>query len=231
MNAIKRLISALFATIFRSHNAQGRDAHDKVQLWEGGPYWATTNIGAEKPSDSGCYFWWGDTIGYKRENDAWVASDGSSSNFAFGSAVTPTYKKDLVALQGEGWVTADGVLVPEHDAAHVQWGGGWRLPTKQELSDLTKKCDWTWGVLNGVNGYTIRGRDDYASKSIFLPAVGCGKRTSVEETGERGRYWSSFTKTSNTYGWHITFDQCKPLLSERDRFTGHSIRPVRGFSE
>ena len=23
----------------------------KVQLWEGGPYWATTNIGAEKPED------------------------------------------------------------------------------------------------------------------------------------------------------------------------------------
>ena len=25
------------------------DAHDKVQLWENGPYWATTNIGVEKP--------------------------------------------------------------------------------------------------------------------------------------------------------------------------------------
>ena len=30
--------------------------HDKVQLWEGGPYWATTNIGAEKPEDYGYYF-------------------------------------------------------------------------------------------------------------------------------------------------------------------------------
>ena len=39
----------------------------KVQLWEGGPYWATTNIGAEKPEDYGYYFWWGDTVGYKRE--------------------------------------------------------------------------------------------------------------------------------------------------------------------
>ncbi len=50
--------------------------HKKVQLWKGGPYWAETNIGAEKPEDYGLYFWWGDTIGYKRENDAWVASDG-----------------------------------------------------------------------------------------------------------------------------------------------------------
>ena len=228
MNAIKRLMSALFAIIFRSRDAQSRDVHDKVQLWEGGPYWATTNIGAEKPSDSGFYFWWGDTIGYKRENDAWVASDGSSSNFAFGSAVTPTYKKNLDALQGEGWVTADGILAPEQDVAHVKWGGGWRLPTKEELSDLTKNCDWAWGTLNGMNGYTICGRGAYASSSIFLPAAGGGRRSSAEESGERGRYWSSSTKSSNTYGWHITFDQGRPLLSERDRFNGHTIRPVLG---
>ena len=35
-----------------------RDAgHEGVQLWEGGLYWATTNIGADKPEDCGLYFW------------------------------------------------------------------------------------------------------------------------------------------------------------------------------
>ena len=55
------------------------DVHNGVQLWENGPYWAETNIGAEKPEDYGYYFWWGDTVGYKRVGDAWVASDGSCS--------------------------------------------------------------------------------------------------------------------------------------------------------
>ena len=32
------------------------EAQDKVQLWDGGPYWATKNIGAEKPEDYGYYF-------------------------------------------------------------------------------------------------------------------------------------------------------------------------------
>ena len=32
------------------------DTRDKVQLWKGGPYWATANIGAESPEDCGCYF-------------------------------------------------------------------------------------------------------------------------------------------------------------------------------
>ena len=58
-------------------------AYDGVQLWQDGPSWATTNIGAEKPEDYGYYFWWGDTVGYKREGNAWVATDGSSSNFQF----------------------------------------------------------------------------------------------------------------------------------------------------
>ena len=57
----------------------------KVQLWDGGPYWADTNIGAERPEEYGYYFWWGDTVGYKRENDVWVATDGSSLNFSFRS--------------------------------------------------------------------------------------------------------------------------------------------------
>ena len=100
--------------------------HDKVQLWEGGPYWAETNIGSEEPWEYGYYFWWGDTVGYKRENDAWVASDGSSSNFSFDSSNTPTDNKDIATLQGEGWITADSVLTPAHDAAHVKWAGGWR---------------------------------------------------------------------------------------------------------
>ena len=39
--------------------------HERVQLWAGGPYWATTNIGADKPEDYGLYFWWGDTTGHR----------------------------------------------------------------------------------------------------------------------------------------------------------------------
>ena len=31
--------------------------HNKVQLWEGGPYWAETNIGAEEPWNGGDHFW------------------------------------------------------------------------------------------------------------------------------------------------------------------------------
>ncbi|MBR4171544.1 MAG: leucine-rich repeat protein, partial [Kiritimatiellae bacterium] len=166
---------------------------EKVQLWEGGPYWATTNIGAEEPWDPGYYFWWGDTVGYYRENNKWIASDGSSSNFSFSEANTPTYGKDAATLQSEGWITAgwDGILAPEHDAAHVQWGDKWRMPTYGEFEALKENCDREWITTNGVKGYVFRGRGDYSANSIFLPVTGIGTTTSFNSANSDGCYWSS----------------------------------------
>ena len=212
------------------------DAHEKVQLWEGGPYWATTNIGAEEPEEYGLYFWWGDTVGYKREGNAWVASDGSSQNFSFNSGNTPTSFKSISTLQGESWIVSkDGtyVLAPEHDAAHVHWGGSWRMPTIQELDDLCYKCDWTWTTRNGVNGYVVCGRGDYSEASIFVPAAGFGLGTSLRNAGSYGFYWSSVPYESGSYdAWRLYF---YPGYHSTDygnhRNDGQSVRPVQGFAE
>ena len=97
-----------------------------VQLWEGGPCWADRNIGAKKPEDCGLYFWWGDTKGHR-----------PGYNFDWDNSYT--YGKSVAELQSAGWVTSGGVLAPSHDAAHVKWGGAWRMPTLQELRDLNDK--------------------------------------------------------------------------------------------
>ena len=203
----------------------------KVQLWEGGPYWADRNVGAEKPWEYGYYFWWGDTVGYKFENGAWVASDGSTKGFAFKKENTPTSGKDLATLQREGWITADGVLAPKHDAAQVQWGGEWRMPTKQELDDLCGKCDWTKAKKNGVNGYVVRGKGDYAHASIFLPFAGYGLGTSLGDAGSDGNYWSSVPLRI----WHFDDNACSldfgGSTGRCGRVSGHSVRPVQGFTK
>ena len=209
--------------------------HKKVQLWDSGPYWATTNIGAEEPWEYGYYFWWGDTVGYKRENGAWVATDGSSSSFSFYSGNTPTYNKSPFTLQSEGWVDSkDGtyVLAAEHDAAHVHWGGGWRMPTYQEMSDLNSMCVWTWTTTNGVNGYIVRGIGAYASNSIFLPCAGCGLGTSLSHAGLYGYFWPSVPGRSSYYSLHLHFGSSDhDTDSAVDRGDGLSVRPVQGFTK
>ena len=205
--------------------------HGRVQLWEGGPYWATTNIGADEPHEHGYYFWWGDTIGYKRVNSAWGASDGSSSNFSFSDNNTPTYGKDIAMLKSDGWITADGVLALERDAAHVHWGGSWRMPTGQELSVLNSKCSWKWTTMNGVNGWLVSGTGDYVSASIFLPAVGFGFGTSLGGTGSLCNYWSSVPHSYSDYSCDLYFLSSAHYSSFSDRYRGYPVRPVQGFTE
>ena len=204
--------------------------HARVQLWKDGPYWATTNVGAEKPEDSGYYFWWGDTIGYKREGDAWVANDGSTSSFSFSGGNVPTYGMDNSALQSAGYIDSTGNLAPEHDAAQVHWGGKWRMPTKQELDDLVNKCDWEWTTVNGVQGYAVSGKYPYDSARIFLPAVGYGGGTSLYDAGSYGSYWSS-VPYSGSRARSLDFDSGRHDTSYYSRYFGQSVRPVQGFTE
>ena len=208
------------------------DAHEKVQLWKDGPYWATTNIGAEKPEDFGYYFWWGDTVGYKREKDKWVATDGSSSDFSFKASNAPSYCADEEFLKDGGWIEDDGVLVPKHDAAHVHWGGDWRMPTREELENLVDYCDWTWENVNGVEGFVVRGRGAYTSASIFLPAAGYGSGTSLglvpHISGPYGLYWSSVPNSdNNNYAWELFFYSDYNEMESDPRYSGQSIRPVQ----
>lgn len=216
--------------------------HEKVQLWKDGPYWATTNIGAEKPEDFGYYFWWGDTIGYKREQDKWVATDGSSDDFSFNVGNTPESLAALFdedakdSLLDDGVVIDSGVLTPEHDAAHIHWGGDWRMPTEQELDDLLYKCDWTLATINGIQGYVVKGKDAYASSSIFLPCAGFCEETSLCHAGSDCYYWSSVSNLDDGDGCnacYLTFSSRVPLHEANycPRYLGYSVRPVQGFTK
>ena len=226
-----------------SRSNERSPTHGKVQLWKGGPYWAETNIGAENPWAYGYYFWWGDTVGYKFKNGVWMASDGSSSDFSFKENNIfgklfgkkdniPTSGKYGATLLNEGWITQNGVLAPEHDAAHVKWGGQWRMPTNQELKDLCGKCDWTWKQMNGVNGYVIRGRGEYASACIFLPCVGYGDGTSLSDAGSGGYYWSSVSGSDDDYyAWYLDFNSGGHYTYSYYRSYGYPVRPVQGFAK
>ena len=198
--------------------------HAKVQLWEGGPYWATTNVGAEKPEDYGYYFWWGDTTGYR--------TSGKTFGFSFEPSNCPTYGKSESQLKEGGWLTNDGVLAPEHDAAQAHWGGAWRMPTKQELADLVNKCNWNETTLNGVKGWIVTGRDAYKSDSIFLPCAGYGFGTSLHDAGSYGYYWSSVPSSDNfSYSWYLYFISSLHYTGFDYRFIGFPVRPVQGFTE
>ncbi len=207
--------------------------HAKVQLWEGGPYWADTNIGAENPEDYGYYFWWGDTVGYTNTRSGWISvKDGTSISFSSSGTAASTYGKDNSALRSAGYIDSAGKLVPAHDAAHVHWGGDWRMPTDAEIGALVSKCTTTWTTRNGVYGRLVTGQGAYADRSIFLPAAGLGSGSSLGNTGFHGGYWFSMPYSGNSgYAWYLSFYSSRFNRDDSHRYYGRSVRPVRGFAE
>lgn len=204
-----------------------------VQLWENGPYWADCNVGATKPEECGYYFWWGDTVGYVRNenNKGWISvSDLTGFSFSFGNC--PTYDKTISQLCSLGYVDAEGILNPLHDAATSHLGAPWRMPTDAEIVSLISSCDTEWTTRNGVVGRLVKGRGAYSAKSIFLPAAGHGDGSSLNGLGTTGYYWSS-TPYSRDYAWYLKFYSVyfyheSDRTWGEDRYTGKSIRPVRG---
>jgi len=213
-----------------------------VQLWENGPYWAECNVGATKPEEYGYYFWWGDTVGYKRNaaNNGWISvKDGSG--FLFTRENCPTRKTETQLLSA-GYIDATGNLVVAHDAASSHLGTPWRMPSYAEYVDLRNNCDLSWTQRNGVNGFLVKGRGAYATKSIFLPAAGYGYDSSLWEIGSCGSYWSSTPYSDPQYlsftsSWFLEFDSegwFGPACGNRrfaHREEGFSVRPLRGFAQ
>ena len=179
--------------------------------------WATCNVGAEKPEDYGDYFAWGETT--PKENYDWI-----TYLYCKGTNKTMTKYCTNSSYGYNGFTDNKTILDPEDDAATVNWGGNWRMPTDAEFTELREQCKWTWTTQNGVNGYQVVGPN---GNSIFLPAAGSMGGTSLNNVGSDGYYWSSSLDTSfpdDAYG--VSFRSSNVYRSLYYRINGQSVRPV-----
>lgn len=168
--------------------------------------WATCNVGSTTPEEYGDYFAWGET-----ETKAIYTGDNSS-----------IYGLSYSELESQGYIDSDGNLTPQYDAATVNWGDEWRMPTFDELNELKTKCTWTWTTQNGVNGYKVIGPN---GNSIFLPAAGRSE-SSLNYAGSNGYYWSSTAEGNVAY--FLSLQSFTYYMISDLRYLGRSVRPVCG---
>ena len=201
-----------------------------VQLWDNGPCWAERNVGASIPEGSGYYFWWGDTVGYKyNENNYTCVSSRNGATFSFTLDNCLTAGKSITSLRSAGYIDSTGNLTAAHDAASVHLGAPWRMPTDAEMTALGKNCDTEITTRNGVRGMLATGRGKYAKRSIFLPAVGYVIGSLATGKGYSGYYWSSTPDSDcNQYAWCQTVAS-GPLRTNYFRYWGQTVRAVRLF--
>ena len=137
--------------------------HEYIEI--GGTKWAVTNVGAEKESDDGLYFAFGEPKGYAARQ----------------------------VRSGERKFNENGYTNVNFDSVKAYWGGKWRLPTDTEFRTLLYSTTAKW-VKNyqgsGANGRLFTDKTDW-SKKLFFPSAGCCDRGGVYRVGYFGYYWTN----------------------------------------
>lgn len=195
--------------------------HEYVDLGlPSGTLWATCNVGASSPYETGLYFAWGETE--PNEDFSWESYkffEGYEDDPDNGSwAVLENIGTDI---SGTGY-----------DAARHQWGNGWRLPNEQERYELRMLC-WNNGLSeeNGVRGVRIHGPNEH---SIFLPICGFGLWYGEQDPFHNisGAYWTGVDTPENGYNGRPIepSTSAKSLLVDSSGFTGATSKKAYGLN-
>ena len=198
--------------------------HEYVDLGlPSGTLWATCNGGAKIETECGDYFAWGETK-HKMEY-TWVT-------YEFGKV------NNLTKYNDEDKLTE---LEPEDDAAHVNMGGEWCIPTEEQFKELKKHTKHKWFENyndTGVNGRLITGKN---GNTIFLPA-GSFKSEYNNSIGKAGEYWTKNLSDYKSDGVDFQFSKelkvntknnssfvhdPKIYIDKKSRYYGLLIRPVK----
>ena len=156
--------------------------------------WATCNVGASSPEKCGDHFAWGEVESMESGNT-----------------------KTRLNVEECANTTLDISGSLAYDAARVNWGGYWRIPSVEECEELIRECVWRWKTLNGVQGYEVTGSN---GNSIFLPAVA--------ERGDYGDYWTSEERAVSPYcaSYLVFGEEIMEVSFWGSRGDGLTIRPV-----
>ena len=198
-------------------------SHEYVDLGlPSGTLWATCNVGANSPEEYGDYFAWGETE---------PKEDYSLNTYKFYDTTYQIYTK-YCTDSTYGTIDNKTELEPEDDAATVNWGSDWQIPSKEQLEELinTEYTTRSKTTLNGVDGMMIV--SNINGKRIFIPYAGSRNGTEFHRVGGVNFCWS---RTLGDYGIAYAYhlyggSYVKSVdngVTRPYRNWGHSIRPVR----
>ncbi|MBQ5680671.1 MAG: Ig-like domain-containing protein [Bacteroidaceae bacterium] len=196
------------------------ETHDYVDLGlPSGTLWATCNVGASSPEEYGDYFAWGETT-----------TKGTYKWSTYKHSQEGSFSKVMKYCTNGSLGTIDNKTELElsDDAAAVNLGSDWQMPSLEQFKELINSSytTTTWTTLNGVSGYEITSKSN--GNSIFLPAAGYRRDTSLDDAGSYGYYWSRSLDASNSSGaYYLGLSSSRIATSVLNRSYGKSVRPVR----
>ena len=210
---MKKTFLIMLAVMFLGAVGHAADGVEAVDLGLS-VKWANMNVGAKKASGFGTYFAWGETK--SKDYYSWNTYAWSKGDSQFLTKYSNTDRRSQLA--------------PVDDAAHVNLGGGWRMPTVDEFEELINNCTWEWTTQDGVNGYNVTSKK--TGNSIFLPITGFRYYADTQFRSIMGVYWTSSLYTGNpNKAWCLEFNFSDIKVHygnlSSNRFSGRCIRAVQ----
>lgn len=185
--------------------------------------WATMNVGADAPGDTGTYYAWGELE--PKEVYNWVS-------YRFRTDGDSIYDVELSRYntkKNHGVIDNITTLALADDVASAKWGGNWHIPTIAQFEELADEnnCTWTWTTLKGVEGYKVKSKKKgYKRAYIFIPTARARYGLGFDEKETGGLYWSS-SLIEAFYACVLSFTpHAVSVLSAAERPLGIPVRPV-----
>lgn len=156
--------------------------------------WATDNLGATIENPIGDYYAWGET---------------EPKNSFYGKDYTPIQQTNISGTQ--------------YDAATAKLGNGWRMPTYDEILDLTHNCNVESVTRNSVPGTLLT--SSITGYSIFVPT----SNYIIENDTVNGyafTFWSGQKSTEKNKSYYCERWGYDAYISDAPYYYGMPIRPV-----
>ena len=210
-----RVYGSCYTTVRRHDTKEGVDLG-----LPSGTLWATCNVGASSPEEFGDYFAWGETA---------PKNEYTERNYKYCDNGSILYITKYVVQNPYRAIDNLTELLPEDDAATVNWGSEWKTPSKDQVEELFYEdfCSTEFTTLNGVNGLRVTSKMN--GNSIFLPNAGCYAYYNTFLPNE-GVYWARDLDVSDDYNrraFHFWFQTNIDYNGSQTRFYGISVRPVK----
>lgn len=191
-------------------NTQVYNGYEYVDLGlPSGLKWATHNIGATSPEQTGMYFAWGEAKGYTSDD---INSNVRSFNVA-------EYTGNSASLISDD-------LMDKCDAAHIYMRGSWRTPINKDFTELVKNTYKTWiddYNKTGVAGLLLTSKTN--GNSIFFPASGFCYNSLIGRMGSGGFYWTA-SIDSYVDAWYMYLGENNQFVLSDARYCGFTLRGV-----
>ena len=208
---------------FKSVKPSNANGHEYVDLdLPSGTMWATCNVGADKPEDSGLLFQFGRVDGYTyNDSNNQFRTEAQNTQDNTGNSYIPLTTSGRTYNAGETLDLVD-------DAAHVNMGGAWKMPTKEDFEELLKYTNHEVTSINGVKGMMFTSKIN--NKRLFIPFAGEWYfQGFFTDAGSEAYVWSSKVSTSDNedaYSLHCNLSDNNVSGYISFRINGHSVRGV-----